>query len=146
MHIPGLVAALILVGASPAFAQWVDWPPKPRDADLEAMVRAAYVAATEVARLDLNYFERDGKPEALHEAIIGGLIGAGYEDVAVEMAADTEPERIRACASSGTVLRYAVNVFGDGISLAAASEKRVFSYQYDPHQSLEIVVDKAAPC
>ena len=52
----------------------------------------------------------------------------------------------RACAPEGTELRFAVSLFGDAISLAAATDERVFSYHYDPHEDAAIVVAPVAAC
>ena len=50
------------------------------------------------------------------------------------------------CTGQGTELRFAVNMFGDSISLAAVSYERVFTYHYDPHEDAAIVVAPSQAC
>ena len=142
-----IIAILVLLFSSvPATADWADWPPGPSDSELESIVRAAYSAATAHARSNRNYFARDDAFEALHQAIEDELGRQGHEDVEVAETAAASLEAAQVCAPRGVVLRIAVNVFGDGISLAAASPKRVFSYHYEPHESSSIVVAPAEAC
>ena len=139
-----ILAAVLLGAVSPALANWTDWRPEPSDAKLESIVRAAYVAATTYARGQTNYFARDGEIDGLEVAIGDELGRQGLTAVEVVTAVDLDDAR--KCAMGGIELRFAVTVFGDGISLAAASPKRVFSYHYDPHEDAAIVVAHADNC
>ena len=137
-------AAVLLVAASPALGDWTNWRPEPSDAKLESMVRAAYVAAATYARSNTNYFARDGETDGLEVAIGDELGREGFSAVEVMTAVDLDAAR--KCAGAGIELRVAVTIFGDGISIAAASPKRVFSYHYDPHEDAAIVVASAGSC
>ena len=137
---------LALPGVASAQNQWADWPPGPRDAELEAIVRTAYTAATAHARSNLNYFARDGDTDALRDAIADALTGEDFADLDLSLAPAASLDEARACPAEGVVLRFAPNMFGDGISLAAASAERVFSYHYDPHVDAAILVAPAEPC
>ena len=139
-----VLAAGLLVAASPALANWTDWRPEPSDAKLESIVRAAYAAAATYARRNSNYFARDGEIDGLEVAIGDELGRQGLATVEVVPAVDLDAAR--KCAAAGIELRFAVTVFGDGISIAAASPKRVFSYKYDPHEDAAIVVASAGNC
>lgn len=139
-------ALVALLAAGPAAARWADWPPGPTDAELEQIVRVAYAAAADYARGHTNYFSRDGVVDPLRSAIEDelGRQGLTFVEVAGEPSADLDAAR--ACAAQGVELRFAVNMFGDAISLAAATDKRVFSYHYDPHEDAAIIVAPAEPC
>jgi len=137
-------AILLAAAASPALGDWSSWRPEPSDAKLESIVRAAYVGAAGYARSNSNYFARDGQDEGLEVAIGNELARRGFSTVEV-ITAD-ELAGARGCAAAGIALRFAVTVFGDGISIAAASTKRVFSYHYDPHEDAAIVVARAEAC
>lgn len=139
------VAAILVLAAQPAAARWADWP-SPSDRDLEQIVRAAYTAAAAHARRNGNYFARDDEVDPLRVAIEDelGRQGLTFVDVPETPIADIEAARI--CAAEGTQLRYAVNMFGDGITLAAVSTKRVFRYHYDPHEDAAIVVTPSEDC
>ena len=138
--------AVALLAPNPAFAGWADWPPGPTDAELEQIVRVAYTAAADYARKNTNYFSRDGVVDPLRSAIEDelGRQGLTFVEVASKPAADLAAAR--ACAVDGTELRFAVNMFGDAISLAAVTSKRVFSYHYDPHEEATIVVKPSEAC
>ena len=142
------VVIVLAAAASPAgaFARWADWPPGPTDAELEQVVRVAYTAAAGYARRNANYFSRDGVVDPLRSAIEDELGRQGLTFVEVAGKPSTDLKAARACAPEGTQLRFAVSLFGDAISLAAATDKRVFSYHYDPHEDAAIVVAPAAPC
>ena len=137
-------AAVVLAATSPALADWTNWRPEPSDAKLESIVRSAYVAAVTFARGQTNYFARDGEVDGLEVAIGDELGRQGYASVEVSMANDLT--EARHCAAKGIALRIAVTMFGDGISIAAASPKRVFSYHYDPHEDAAIAVAPASAC
>jgi hypothetical protein len=140
-------SAVALLATGPAFARWADWPPGPTDAELEQVVRVAYTAAAAHARKNTNYFSRDGAFDPLRSAVEDELGRQGLTFVSVSAAAAADLEAARICAGEGaTELRIAVTLFGDGISLAAASDRRVFSYHYDPHEDGKIVVASADNC
>jgi hypothetical protein len=138
--------ALTALVAQPAFARWADWPPGPTDAELEQIVRVAYTAAVAYARKDTNYFARDGVTDPLRSAIEDelGRQSLTFVNVPEKPVADLEAAQI--CTVDGTELRFAVNMFGDSISLAAVTDERVFSYHYDPHEDAAIVVAPARDC
>jgi hypothetical protein len=139
-------AAGALLATSPAFARWADWPPGPTDAELEQVVRVAYTAAADYARKNTNYFSRDGVVDPLRSAIEDELGRQGLTFVEVAGKPSDDLDAARACAADGTELRFAVSMFGDAISLAAATDKRVFSYHYDPHEDAAIVVKPSEAC
>jgi hypothetical protein len=139
-----LGALVMLVSAGPVLADWSNWRPAPSDAKLEEIVRTAYVAAANYARGNTNYFARNDDLDGLEVAIGDELGRQGFASVEVTGAADLRAAR--ACAGSGVQLRFAVTLFGDGISLAAASPKRVFSYHYDPHEDAAIAVAPVGAC
>ena len=142
-----LVLALAVVGLPmAASARWADWPPGPTDAQLEQVVRVAYGAAAAYARANANYFARDGVFDPLRSAIEDELGRQGLTFVDVDSEPATDLETARACAGAGTTLRIGVNVFGDGIDLAAATDARVFSYHYEPREAAAIMVAPAAAC
>jgi hypothetical protein len=138
--------ALAALAAQPALARWADWPPGPTDAELEQIVRVAYTAAVAHARKDTNYFARDGATSALRSAIEDELGRQGLTFVNVPDAPVADVSAAQTCTEEGTELRFAVNMFGDSISLAAVSHERVFSYHYDPHEDAAIVVAPSEAC
>ncbi len=135
-----------LAAITPAAADWLDWPSGPRDWQLEAAVRAAYAGAAAYARTNTNYFARDESYDGLRDAMATELARQGIAGVAVSLGPVADLAEARACAVNGIELRYVVTMFGDGISIAAASPSRVFSYHYDPHEDATIIVAPAAPC
>lgn len=138
--------AMAAFAAHPAFARWADWPPGPTDAALEQIVRVAYTAAALHARKDNNYFSRDGSTAQLRSAIEDELGRQGMSFVNVPDAPVDDLKAAQICTGQGTELRFAVNMFGDSISLAAVSYDRVFSYHYDPHEDAAIVVAPSQAC
>lgn len=142
-----VIATLALGAAAPAIsAPWVEWPPGPSDSELEAIVRAAYTGALARARANSNYFARDDDFTDLRAAIAGEISRQGYSRVDIAASPSADLAEARSCTDGGTALRIAVNMFGDGISLAAASNKRVFSYHYDPHEDPAVVVAPSSAC
>ena len=145
-----LVCAVLAVAgiavAQPASARWADWPPGPTDAELEQVVRVAYTAAAALARNNLNYFARDGVTDPLRSAIEDELGRQGLTFVNVDETPAVDFDAARICAGEAPELRFAVNLFGDGISLAAATRERVFSYRYEPREQAAIVVTPAEDC
>lgn len=143
---PVVIALAAVVIPTAGLARWADWPPGPTDAELEQVVRVAYSAATAYARSNKNYFARDGVFDPLRPAVEDelGRQGLTFVNVVGEPAPDLEAAR--ACAGEGTELRIGVNIFGDGIDLAAATDNRVFSYHYEPRENAAIAVAPAAAC
>jgi hypothetical protein len=137
---------LAALAAQPGLARWADWPPGPTDAELEQIVRVAYSAAAAYARKNTNYFARDGVTDPLRSAIEDelGRQGLTFVNVADKPVADLKAAEI--CTAEGTQLRFAVNMFGDGITLAAVTDARVFSYHYDPHEDAAISVAPSQAC
>ena len=144
--LPVVVALAAVLNPMGAFARWADWPPGPTDAELEQVVRVAYTAAADYARKNTNYFSRDGVVDPLRSAIEDELGRQGLTFVEVAGKPSADLKAARACAPEGTELRFAVSLFGDAISLAAATDERVFSYHYDPHEDAAIVVAPVAAC
>lgn len=151
MRIPIVLGAAIVLAGSLAVAQanaarWADWPPGPSDAELETIVRVAYTAAAAHARKNTNYFARDDDFASLRVVIEDELGRQGLTSVTVPEAPVADLTAARGCTEDGTQLRFAVNMFGDSITLAAASTKRVFTYHYDPHEDAVIVVTPSQDC
>lgn len=140
------ILLLVASTAQAAAARWADWPPGPSDAELEAIVRVAYTAAASHARRNTNYFARDDDFAALRVVIEDELGRQGLTFVTVPEAPVADLAAAQACTEDGTQLRFAVNMFGDSITLAAASTKRVFTYHYDPHEDAAIVVTPSQDC
>lgn len=165
MNLPRIVLALALV-ATPALAQDASSssplvepsasaepsssaPQPPQglsDGELEMAVRAAYSGAAAFAAAHGNYFARDGVFAPLRDAVAAASASA-YPSVVVpaDIAADLDAAKV-CLAAPGTELRIASNTYGDGITLVAVTDRRVFAYDYDPHQAAEIKVVAAADC
>lgn len=141
----GATLVLAALVAQPSQARWADWPTVP-DAELEQIVRVAYTAAANYARKNVNYFARDGITDPLRSAIEDELGRQNLMLVNVATAPAADLAGTRVCAAEGVELRFAVNLFGDGISLAAATAKRVFSYHYEPREEAAIVVAPSQAC
>jgi hypothetical protein len=140
------VAIVGLTVAQPSLARWADWPPGPTDAELEQVVRVAYVAAAAYARANTNYFARDGVFDPLRSAIEDELGRQGLTFVGVDTEPAADLDAARACAAEGAQLRIGVNIFGEGIDLAAVTDERVFSYHFEPREGAGIVVAPATAC
>jgi hypothetical protein len=116
------------------------------DGELEMAVRAAYSGAAAFAAAHGNYFARDGVFAPLRDAVAAASASA-YPSVVVpaDIAADLDAAKV-CLAAPGTELRIGSNTYGDGITLVAVTDRRVFAYDYDPHQAAEIKVVAAADC
>jgi len=116
------------------------------DAELEMVVRAAYTGAAALASAHGNYFARDGVTSPLHDAV-AAAVSAAYPAVVVpaDFFADLDAAKI-CLATAGTELRVATNTYGDGITLVAVTDARLFAYDYDPHAGADIKVVAAADC
>ncbi|MBI4922792.1 MAG: hypothetical protein HY834_13680 [Devosia nanyangense] len=133
----GTIAALLAAGSSVAAS----------DADLERAVRAAYAGAAAYASAHGNYFARDEVFAPLRDAVAAELVKQGLASVAVPERPSADLAAARRCAWAPIVqLRIAINLYGDGLSLVAVTDARVFSYHYDPHEAAEIAVAPAADC
>lgn len=117
------------------------------DTDLEQAVRAAYVAATRFAAAHGRYFARDGILPPLRDAVSTALSAAGFASVTVPEATVGDLPTLNTClVVPGTELRIASNSQGDGVTLAAVTEARLFAYAYDPHKAAGVVVTPAENC
>lgn len=117
------------------------------DADLERAVRAAYTGAAAYASHHGNYFARDEVFAPLRDAVAAELVTQGLASVVVPDRPSASLDTARRCAWAPVPqLRIAINLNGDGLSLVAVTEARVFSYHYDPHEAADIVVAPAADC
>ena len=117
------------------------------DADLEQAVRVAYVGATGFAAAHGRYFARDGILPPLRDAVSTALSVAGFASVTVPEATIGDLSILTAClAAPGTELRIASNAQGDGLTLAAVTQARLFAYAYDPHKAAGVVVTPAEAC
>ncbi len=111
------------------------------------MVRVAYGAAATHARTNSNYFARDEVFAPLRNAVAAEMASAGFAEVLVPQSPAADLDASLACVvGGGTELRISITIFGDGVSLAAVSDKRAFAYAYDPHQNAAIVVTPAGDC
>ena len=82
----------------------------------------------------------------LHDAVAAAVAQA-YPAVVVPAEAAANLDAARLClAAPGTELRIATNIYGDGITLVAVTDHRVFAYDYDPHRAAGIKVIPAADC
>lgn len=116
------------------------------DAELEMAVRAAYTAAAAFASAHGNYFARDGVVGPLRDAI-ALAVTAAYASVVVPADAFADFDAAKVClATPGTELRLATNIYGDGVTLVAVTEGRVFAYDYNPHKAAGIKVVAAGDC
>lgn len=121
--------------------------PGSTDAELEQIVRAAYQAAIDYAAINRNYFARDGVTAPLREAIAAGISAAGISGVDVAVKPSPSLAAARICLGrAGTELRFVVNVFGDGLSLAAVTATRGFAYDFDPREMNDVLVYRAENC
>ncbi|MEO6013364.1 MAG: hypothetical protein ABIQ30_07245 [Devosia sp.] len=139
-----ILAMALALTPSFALASWIN--PGPSDAELETIVRAAYSAASAYAKTQVNYFARDGEFEPLHTAVVSALAGQGLvATVPMEPFGDLAASR-KCLAQPGTELRVSINSLGDGLGLAAVTNRRVFTYHYDPHEDAAIIVVVARDC
>jgi hypothetical protein len=110
-------------------------------------VRAAYAGAAAYASAHGNYFARDAVFAPLRDAVAAELVKQGLASVVVPARPSADLAAAQRCAwAPVTQLRIAINLYGDGLSLVAITNARVFSYHYDPHKAADIVVAPAADC
>ena len=121
--------------------------PELSDKDLELAVRAAYNGAAAFAAAHGNYFARDDVFVPLRDAVRAEMLEEGYGAALVPDGPAADLATARQClASPGTELRIAISTYGDGLSLVAVTDARMFSYDYDPHKAPDIVVAPTADC
>lgn len=108
-------------------------PAAPRDEDLQSAVYAAYQAVYDQALATPNYQFWDGSDFApAREAVTAALAEAGFGRLGVAAAPAADPVAAMACAQPGeTALRIAFTPDRLGITVAAASARRVYAYRYD---------------
>ena len=151
------VIVAIAMASGPALAQEqgvssmaplaVPVPAALSDTDLEQAVRAAYVGATAFAAAHGRYFARDGILPPLRDAVSTALSTDGFASVTVPEATVGDLPTLKSClVAPGTELRIASNPQGDGVTLAAVTEARLFAYAYDPHKAAGVVVTSAENC
>lgn len=123
-------------------------PFNPTDADLDLAVWVAYGAAYAVATADPGFrFARDGDDATLRDAIVAALDGEGLGGVRVVSTTATSTPGPFGCAEPQSVeLRVAVSPDGTGITLVAATARRMASYLYDPAVSEALDVRLARNC
>ncbi|SFZ82241.1 hypothetical protein SAMN02983003_0959 [Devosia enhydra] len=121
-------------------------PAFPTGLDLEVIVWAAYNAAYAQASQDGDVFARDeAAAEALRTAMLTEIRREGFEGVTI-VAADSATEA-KACGETGkTIVRVGFNAAGDGIVIAAVSDRRLAAQEYDPATSSEMTVTKVRDC
>ncbi len=82
----------------------------------------------------------------MRQSVLAELARNGLEaTVPDDPVADLETAR-RCLGANGVELRVITNVFGDGISLAAVTSQRVFSYHFEPREDANVVVAPAEDC
>jgi len=156
MRMRAVIVAIAMV-SGPALAQGqgaasmvplaVPTPAALSDADLEQAVRAAYVGAIGFAAAHGRYFARDGILPPLRDAVTTALSDAGLGTVTVPEATIGDLSTLDGClVNPGAELRIASNAQGDGLTLAAVTEARIFAYAYDPHKAAGVVVTPAENC
>ena len=114
------IAVAALVAAQPALARWADWPPGPTDAEL----------AVEAPR-DRASRRGDGYREDTHTMKLGFNLLLWTTHVTPE---------------HWPILEKLEATGYDGVDLAAASDRRVFSYHYEPRENDAIVVAPSQDC
>ncbi len=135
------------VPSAPAIPLAFD-PAFPRDVQLQEAVYAAYTAAYGLALADPDYAFWDGRDFApTHAAVAAALAEAGLNQVTFADAPAADPDAAKACADPGTtVVRIAFTVDQGGITIAAASDTRVYAYDYDYNISSDLRVTEPRVC
>jgi hypothetical protein len=120
----------------------------PTDADLELAVWVAYGAAYSIASADTAFRFFDGSDHGpLREAMVMALEAEGLGAIAVASSPASSSGAALSCAASRAVeLHYAFLSDGAGITLVAASPRRMSSYAYDPDVSAELNVRPTRDC
>jgi len=123
-------------------------PAFPHDHQLQDAVYAAYNAAYGLALLDADYAFWDGSDFGpVAAAVAAALADAGLSQVTITGSPAADPAAAKACAEPGTTaLRIAFTADRTGITVAAASSARVYSYDYDYAVSPELRVTEVREC
>jgi hypothetical protein len=123
-------------------------PAFPRDLQLQDAVYAAYNAAYGLALADPDYAFWDGSDFApARAAVTSALADANLGAITVAEAPADGPDAAKACAEPGiTTVRLAFTPDRSGITVAAASDTRVYAYQYDYNISSDLLVTEVRDC
>lgn len=123
-------------------------PAFPTDQQLRDAVYAAYSAAYALALADAKYAFWNGTDFApVSGAITLSLAENGLNAVTVAEAPASDPAAAKACADPGsTVVRVAFTPDRSGITVAAASDRRVYAYEYDLGISPDLRVTEPRDC
>lgn len=123
-------------------------PAFPTDQQLRDAVYAAYTAAYTLALADADYAFWDGSDLApVRGAIAVSLADYGLGAVTVAESPASDPAAAKACAAPGsTVVRVAFTSDRSGIVVAAASDRRVYAYEYDLGISPDLRVTEPRDC
>lgn len=123
-------------------------PAFPRDLQLQDAVYAAYNAAYALALADPDYFFWDGSDFApVRTAVSNALADADLGAITVAQTPADGPDAAKACAEPGTTaVRLAFTPDRSGITVAAASDARVYAYQYDYSISPDLLVTDVRDC
>jgi hypothetical protein len=123
-------------------------PAFPHDHQLQDAVYAAYNAAYGLALQDADYAFWDGIDFGpVGAAVAAALADVGLSQVTVAESPAADPAAAKACAEPGTTaLRIAFTADRTGITVAAASSVRVYSYDYDYAISPELRVTEVREC
>lgn len=135
--------------ASPAItaAPGLD-PAFPTDAQLQTAVYAAYDAAYALAVATADYTFWDGSDYSpTRDAVTQALANDNLGGVTIALDPVADPAAAKACAPAGqTELRIAFTPDRTGITVAAASDSRVYAYEYDYSVSADLRVIDPRPC
>jgi len=123
-------------------------PAFPHDHQLQDAVYAAYNAAYGLALLDADYAFWDGSDFGpVGAAIAAALADVALSQVTIATAPAADLAAAKACAEPGTTaLRIAFTPDRTGITVAAASSARVYSYDYDYAISPDLRVTEVREC
>jgi len=123
-------------------------PAFPADKQLQDAVYAAYTAAYGIAMADANYAFWDGSDFGpTRTAVTTALADAGLGRITVPGTPVADATAAKACAEPGTTaIRVAFTPDGAGITVAAASDSRVYAYEYDYTISADLMVTEVRDC
>ena len=123
-------------------------PAFPRDLQLQDAVYAAYTAAYGLAIADADYAFWNGTDYApALAAVTTALADAGLGQITVADVPAADTDSAKACAEPGTTaVRLAFTPDRSGITVAAASDSRVYAYQYDNSISSDLMVTEVRDC
>lgn len=120
----------------------------PRDEQLRDAVYVAYDAAYGLALADADYAFWDGTDFApVLAAVTAALADIGLTQVTVADVPVADAVAAKACADPGTTMvRIAFAPDRAGITVAAASDRRVYAYEYDYNISADLRVTDLRDC